>query len=77
MVFRDAAILLLTGIAAGLAATVAFASVLRAMLYGADSRNPQVLAAVCIVVALSGFLATLLPALRAAAVQPLQALRMD
>ena len=77
MVFRDAAILLLTGVAAGLAATVAFASVLRTMLYGTDSRNPQVLAAVCIVVALAGFLATLLPALRAAAVEPLQALRME
>jgi hypothetical protein len=77
MVFRDAAILLLTGMAIGLAATVAFASVLRAMLYGTESRNPQVLAAVCIVVGLAGFLATLVPALLAAAVEPLRALRSD
>jgi len=77
MVFRDAAILLLTGIAIGLGATVECASVLRTTLYGTGSRNPQVLMAVCIVGALAGLLATLLPALRAAAVAPLQALRSD
>jgi predicted permease len=77
MVLRDAAILLLTGIAIGLTATVASASLLRTMLYGTGSRNPQVLAAVCIVVALAGLLAAFLPALRAAAVEPIRALRTD
>src|SRR5207245_11695210 len=42
MVLRDAAVLLLTGIAIGLTATVASASLLRTMLYGTGSRNPQV-----------------------------------
>jgi predicted permease len=77
MVLRDAAILLLTGIAIGLTATVASASLLRTMLYGTGSRNPQVLVAVCIVVALAGLLAAFLPALRAAAIEPMQALRTE
>src|SRR6266566_2461693 len=77
MVLRDAAIHLLTGIAIGLTATIASASLLRTMLYGTGSRNPQVLVAVCIVVALAGLLAAFLPALRAAAVEPMQALRTD
>jgi len=77
MVLRDAAIRILTGIAIGLTATVASASLFRTMLYGTGSRNPRVLASVCIVVALAGILAALLPALRAAAVEPIQALRTD
>jgi putative ABC transport system permease protein len=47
------------------------------MLYGTGSRNPWVLAAVCVVVALAGLLAALLPALRASAVEPMQALRTE
>src|SRR5260370_40994963 len=77
VVLRDAAILLLTGIAIGLTATVGFASLLRTMLSGTGSRNPRVLVAVCIVVALAGLLAAFLPALRAAGVEPMQALRTD
>jgi predicted permease len=77
MVFRDAAILLLTGMAIGLAATIAFASVLGTMLYGVGPRNPRVLMVVCTVVALAGGLATLLPALRAAAIETVEALRTD
>jgi putative ABC transport system permease protein len=77
MVLRDAAILLLPGIAIGLTGALVFASVLRTMLYGTGSRNPWVLAAVCVVVALAGLLAALLPALRASAVEPMQALRTE
>ncbi len=77
MVLRDAAIHLLTGTAIGLTATVASASLLTTMLYGTGSRNPQVLVAGCIVVALTGLLAAFVPALRAAAVEPMQALRTD
>jgi ABC-type lipoprotein release transport system permease subunit len=36
-----------------------------------------VLAAVCLIVAFTGLLAAYLPALRAAACEPMQALRMD
>jgi putative ABC transport system permease protein len=77
MVLRDAAVLVGAGMVLGVAATLASASVLKTMLYGTASRDPLVLVAVCIVVALTGFLAAYLPALRAATINPMQALRTD
>lgn len=77
MVLRDASLLLLSGIAIGLAVSLAFASVLKTMLYGTAERDPLVLAAVCALVAVTGILAAWLPALRAAAIEPMQALRVD
>src|SRR5262249_32029346 len=77
MVLRDASLLLASGIVIGLVAWLGFASVLKTMLYGTAERDPLVLAAVCAVVAMTGLLAAWLPALRAAAVEPMQALRVD
>jgi predicted permease len=77
MVLRQAAALVGAGIAIGIAATLASASVLRSMLYGSAARNPAVLAVVCVVVALTGLLAAYLPALRASSIQPMQALRSE
>jgi putative ABC transport system permease protein len=77
MVLRDAAVLLGSGIAVGLAASLAFASVLKTMLYGTAARDPLVLAAVCAVVAVAGLGSAYLPALRASGIEPMQALRMD
>ena len=77
MVLRNAVLLLASGIAIGLVATLGFASVMKTMLYGTASRDPLVLAAVCAVVAITGLLAAYLPALRAAATEPMQALRVD
>jgi predicted permease len=77
MVLRDAAVLLGSGIAVGLAASLAFASVLKTMLYGTAARDPLVLAAVCAVVAIAGLGSAYLPAMRASGIEPMQALRMD
>jgi putative ABC transport system permease protein len=77
MVLRDAAVLLTGGIALGLAAALASASVLKTMLYGIAARDPWVLAAVCAVVATTGLFSAYLPALRASGIEPMQALRMD
>jgi ABC-type antimicrobial peptide transport system permease subunit len=77
MVLRDAAVLIGAGILFGVAATLAAAPVLRTMLFGTGSRDPMVLGTVCIFVALTGLLAAYLPALRAAAIDPMQALRTD
>jgi putative ABC transport system permease protein len=77
MVLRDAAVLVGVGMAMGIAATLASASVLQSMLYGTGSRNPLVLAGVCAVVAMAGLVAAYLPALRAAGVDPMQALRSE
>jgi len=77
MVLRQAGVLVLAGMAIGVTATVASASVLRTMLYGTESRNPVVLTGVCGVVALAGLVAAWLPARRAASVDPMRALRAE
>jgi putative ABC transport system permease protein len=77
MVLRDAALLLGAGIVLGIAGALISASVLQDMLYGTGSRNPVVLALVCVVVALAGVAAAFLPARRAAKVDPMVALRYE
>jgi ABC-type antimicrobial peptide transport system permease subunit len=77
MVLREAAILLAAGVAIGLAASLAGASALKTMLYGTAARDPLVLTAVCLVVAVAGLISAYLPALRAAAIEPMEALRTD
>jgi macrolide transport system ATP-binding/permease protein len=77
MVLRDATILLGAGIAVGIAAALIFAFVLQDMLYGTGSRNPVVLVLVCVVVAFAGVVAALIPARRAAKVDPVVALRYE
>jgi predicted permease len=77
MVLHDAAILLLAGIGMGAAASLASASVLKTMLYGAPHRDSLVLAVVCISVAFAGLLAAYIPAVRAASIDPTQALRSE
>jgi putative ABC transport system permease protein len=77
MVLRDAGILIAAGTAAGVAATLVSASVLKTMLYGTASRDPLVLVTACLATALTGLLAAYLPALRAAAIEPMQALRRE
>jgi putative ABC transport system permease protein len=77
LVLRNASLLLAAGIVIGLVVSLAFASVLKTMLYGTAERDPLVLAGVCIVVAITGLLAALLPSLRAAAIEPMQALRVE
>jgi predicted permease len=77
MVLQDAAILLGLGIAVGMTAVLASASVLQSMLYGTGSRDPVVLTLVCIGVAFAGLMAAYFPAFRAARVDPMVALRYE
>lgn len=77
MVLRDAAILLLSGITLGIAATLASASILQSMLYGIGPREPKVMALVCAAVAVVGLAAAYIPAHRAAKIEPMVALRYE
>jgi predicted permease len=77
MVMREAAVLLSLGIAIGIVASLASASVLATVLYGIAPRDPLVLAAVCVAVAFTGLLAAYIPSIRAASIDPMQALRTE
>jgi putative ABC transport system permease protein len=77
MVLRDAAVLLLVGIAFGAAASFASASALKTTLYSVNPHDPLVLAVVCISVALTGLLAAYIPSVRAASIDPMKALRRE
>ena len=69
--------LLATGLAAGLVAVWAQARLLSAYVAGVGAGEPLLLAAACGIVLLVGVAATLLPARRAAEVDPIQALRQQ
>jgi putative ABC transport system permease protein len=77
MILHDAAILLLAGIVIGVVASLLSASVLKTVLYGVAARDPLVLSVVCISIALTGFLAACIPSIRAASIDPMQALRNE
>jgi ABC-type antimicrobial peptide transport system permease subunit len=77
MVLRDAGILLIVGIAVGIGVALASASILQSLLYGNGSRDPRVMGAVCVGVALVGLMAAFIPARRAAKVDPIVALRYE
>jgi putative ABC transport system permease protein len=65
------------GIALGLGGAAAVGRVLRTLLFGVDAWDPFTYAAVVVAVALTTLVATWLPARRAAAVAPLEALRTE
>jgi putative ABC transport system permease protein len=77
MVLREAAILVAAGLVLGLILAVATAGSARALLFGLDPTDPTTLVLACGVLALIGFVAGLVPALRASRMDPSTALRAD
>jgi predicted permease len=77
LIFREGARLALLGIVIGLAGTVAAAQAMPGLLFGVRSWDVETLAPVAGILALAALAATFLPARRAAAVNPVEALRAE
>jgi predicted permease len=77
MVLKQGAILALGGIAVGLAGAVALTRLLASLLYGVGTHDPLTFATVPIVLGTVALLASLVPAWRAARVDPVIALRSE
>jgi ABC-type antimicrobial peptide transport system permease subunit len=65
------------GVAVGLAATLWAARLLKTLLFGLSARDPLIYGSVVLGVVLVALLANLVPARRAAAVDPMRALRFE
>jgi ABC-type antimicrobial peptide transport system permease subunit len=77
MVLWQALGLVLSGIAAGFIGTLFGTTLLRNMLFGITARNPLPFVIACSVMSVAGGIAAYLPARRAAAIEPMQALRSE
>lgn len=75
LVLRQALVLVLIGIAAGMLATLPTMRILSSQLYGVAPADPLSLLLVSTLLALTGIVAGLVPALRATRMDPLHALR--
>jgi putative ABC transport system permease protein len=76
-VLREAASLALAGATLGLAASIAVTRLLAATLFHVSAHDPLTLAAIFTIFLAVAFLATLLPANRAASIDPIEALRNE
>ena len=77
MVLGEVAILLVAGLALGLAVAVFSTRLLASFLYRLDPNDPTTLVTACVVLAVSAVVAGLLPARRAANLDPMTALREE
>lgn len=65
------------GLAIGLAIAMALSRLLQSFLFGVGAADPAAIGLVLVTLALAGLIASMVPALRAAQVEPMQALRVD
>jgi ABC-type antimicrobial peptide transport system permease subunit len=77
LILREAAWLTAIGVASGLAASIAAATLMRKLLFGIQPWDAPTLAIVAAVLAASAMLASYIPASRAASVNPVDALRAE
>lgn len=74
LILREGATLLVIGVAAGLAGAFAMQRAVEGELYGVDAMEPSVLSAVALLLAMVALVACVLPAQRAARIDPVIAL---
>jgi putative ABC transport system permease protein len=72
---RSAFSMLLVGLAVGLAGAFALTRALKSLLFNVSALDPAALAVACVLMTIVGILATLIPATRAAGVDPVTVLR--
>jgi ABC-type antimicrobial peptide transport system permease subunit len=77
MIVRHGLILAAIGVAIGAGVAAVLSRVMKSMLFGVSPLDPVTYAAVAVVLVMSAVLASYLPARRAAAVDPLDALRAE
>jgi predicted permease len=77
LVFRENAIVAFAGMAAGFAIALFATRALSSLLYGTSTRDPWVLSASLLALGLVAGAASLIPALRAAQIEPLSAIRCE
>jgi ABC-type antimicrobial peptide transport system permease subunit len=77
LVLRGAAILIFWGLLIGLPLTFAAARFLSSQLYGLNPYDPIVVLAALLALGLSVLVASLIPALKASLISPLDALRTE
>jgi predicted permease len=77
LVLRKAGFLLGSGLACGLVCTWIATRAIKAFLFGVDTHDPATILWVCVLLAVCGFVAALIPARRAASIDPMQALRAE
>jgi putative ABC transport system permease protein len=77
MILRDALVLLATGVIFGLPAAWAVSRLVSSMLFGLTATDLSTIAGAVVVLVVAGVIAGLLPAMRAAKVDPMAALRYE
>jgi len=77
LVVRHAMIVIVAGGLMGLAAALALTRVLSSLLYGVSPNDPTTIACTTSVLVVVAFLASYLPARRAASLDPIQVLREE
>jgi predicted permease len=77
LVLRNAGGLVGAGLIAGMACVWIVTRVMRSFLFGVSEHDPMTVVVVCVLMIICGLLAALVPARRAASIEPMQALRTE
>jgi ABC-type antimicrobial peptide transport system permease subunit len=77
LVLKKAALLLALGLVSGLVVSWFATRAIQAFLFGVGRHDPITILCICALLAVSGLIAAMIPARRAASIDPMQALRTE